>query len=207
MPRASPCVNRTVMTRADRAVKIQILSICLCPIIVLPHVIPVVRDKDSVAHALHPGKLVDKGGGAILKPHFVVQLNAAGRNTLALDDSGGGPVLDEAGSPLLSLVAVAVDDKDVGSIRVPAAGKDKEDQPDEHAAEDGERDKPCRQHNARRNAPEEESDVHGLLDSRAEPDNGQGAHHAEREDDIARDSQDKEIGDERKCDQRDSKSR
>ena len=91
--------------------------------------------------------------------------------------------------------------QNIRGIRRFLFGKGKEDCPNKDAAEYRQRDQARRQHNAHRNRPEQEGDIHGLFDRGAEPDNGQSAHHAQRQHDVAHHRHNQQGGNKRQSNQ------
>ena len=74
-------------------------------------------------------------------------------------------------------------------------GKDKQNNADDHAADDCQRDHAGGQNDAHGNGPEEEGNVQRLLDGSAEADDGQSTHHTEGQHHIAGDCQNHKGGD------------
>ena len=73
---------------------------------------------------------------------------------------------------------------------------------DDSRADDRQRDHARTDDNAHRERPEQEHDLDRLLDGRAEADDGQRAHHAERQDHVARDGHNDQRGDKGQAHQR-----
>ena len=80
----APYIIHRARSAANIPAPIQILSICLLPIILLSHIIAVVRDENHPADPLHGLQLIDKGALIVYKPHLVVQLHSPLVHALAL---------------------------------------------------------------------------------------------------------------------------
>ena len=81
-------------------------------------------------------------------------------------------------------------------------GKQKKNYADDSGADDGQRDHARTNHNAHCQRPEQEHDLHRLLDGGTEADDGQCTHHAEGQNHIGRDRHNDQRGDKGQPDQR-----
>ena len=88
-----------------------------------------------------------------------------------------------------------MDYKDIRTLHILPSREYQEHQTDKEASEHRQREKPCRQDDSRRYTPEKERNVHRFFDRSPESDDGQGADHTERENDIAGHRQDQKRRD------------
>ena len=94
-----------------------------------------------------------------------------------------------------------MDHQDVGGLPVLLPGERQQHKPYKEATQHRQGDQSRRQHNAHRNGPEQEGDVHGLLDGSPEADDRQSTHHAQGEDDVAGHRQDQQGSNQGKGDE------
>ena len=98
----------------------------------------------------------------------------------------------------------AGEDHDIGVPVGLFVYKQQKDQADHHTADHCQGDHSRCENDAGRDGPEQERDVQRLFDGRAETDDGQRAHHAQRQDHVGGDGQDDLRGDHGEGDQRDA---
>ena len=95
-----------------------------------------------------------------------------------------------------------MEQKDIRFFKSFILGENDQDQTDKQASDHRQWEKARRQHNPRRNRPEQKSDIGRILDGSAEPHDGKRAHHTQGQHDIAGHRQDQQGRDQTQGDQR-----
>ena len=121
---------------------------CLLVDMTPPHVIAAVADQYGAFHTRQRGQLRDKAGVAALQAHVEVQLDAVGLHTLALDGAAARMLAQEGQRAVLTLAAAAGEHGDERLDVAFPVDEQQQHQPDDRAADDGQRDQPGGQHDA-----------------------------------------------------------
>ena len=179
--------------RAARQIRSRCLQVDIAAS--LSHVIPVVADQAGAGDALHLGECVDKIRVVVLQADFQIQLDRSLYGAFALDDAPLQPFFQKGRRTFFGGGIRAGKDEDVGIAMGFPVDEREQDHPDEHAADDRQRNHSGGQHDAVGDGPEQEGDIQRLLDGRAEADDGEGADHAQGEDHVGRDCKNHDGGD------------
>ena len=97
---------------------------------------------------------------------------------------------------------IGVDDKHKGACRLKGRGEEDNEQRDEEGGDHGYARKARAADNAHADRPEEERQIHRILDGSSEAHDGERAHHTQRHDDIRLNGEDNCGGDHRDNDER-----